>query len=248
MIRNVHGQLMRSLFVAGLIVLSVSEASHAVQSATSTVQSNAQVAVQEMGKYGPAISTKLELDYNPVGTPAPAFADVQTAEGLTISLRDFAGKTVVLEWHSPDCPYVQKHYDSNNMQKLQNFARTEKIVWITINSSASNKKGFLESRKAWEYIASTNSRMNHYVIDSKGSIGMAYNAITTPSIVIIDSGGNIAYYGAIDDKATTNQKDVPIARNYVQRALNNLLLGMPANPSATMPYGCPVKYELVPDN
>jgi hypothetical protein len=248
MIKIMRKQLLCTLPAASVVLFLLSNTSHAVQGVNTELQNSLQNEVQEMSKYGPVPSAKKLFDYNPVGKPAPPFDNVQTAEGLTISLSDFAGKTVVLEWHSPDCPYVQKHYDSNNMQKLQDFARTEKIVWITINSSALGKKGFLESRKAWEYIARTNSRANHYVIDSKGGIGMAYNAISTPSIVIIDSGGNIAYYGAIDDRATTNQKDVPIARNYVQQAFNNLLLGMPANPSATMPYGCPVKYELVPDN
>jgi peroxiredoxin len=237
--------LILSISVCISLFLKLDEAS-AVQGVSSAVQSGAQNISQSAASQINHI--KKQFEYNPVGKPAHLFTNAQTAEGLTVNLADFAGKTVVLEWHNPECPYVQKHYSTNNMQKLQTFARSEKVVWITINSSSPHKTGYIEARDAWDYISNTNSRANHYVIDPNGGIGMAYNALTTPSVVIIDSGGNVAYYGAIDDRASSNPDDVPIARNYVQQALNSLLLGMPASPSATMPYGCPVKYPLVPDN
>jgi thiol-disulfide isomerase/thioredoxin len=44
-----------------------------------------------------------------VGQAAPGFS-AKDVSGKTVSLADFKGKTVVLEWVNPGCPYVRKHY------------------------------------------------------------------------------------------------------------------------------------------
>jgi hypothetical protein len=53
-----------------------------------------------------------------VGAAAPEFTATDM-DGKQHKLSDFKGKFVVLEWHNQGCPYVVKHYDSGNMQKLQ---------------------------------------------------------------------------------------------------------------------------------
>ena len=68
-----------------------------------------------------------------VGKPAPDFSAVDS-NGKTIKLSDYRGKTVVLEWTNDGCPYVKKHYASNNMQTLQKEAAAKGIVWLTIVS------------------------------------------------------------------------------------------------------------------
>nr|MBA2436002.1 redoxin domain-containing protein [Chthoniobacterales bacterium] len=49
-----------------------------------------------------------------VGAAAPGFS-LPDSKGKTHSLGDFKGKYVVLEWFNPGCPFVQKHYTSDNM-------------------------------------------------------------------------------------------------------------------------------------
>ncbi|MGB7445306.1 MAG: redoxin domain-containing protein [Coleofasciculaceae cyanobacterium] len=53
-----------------------------------------------------------------VGEAAPEFTGVDSM-GNTHSLSDFRGQVVVLEWTNHQCPFVGKHYESSNMQKLQ---------------------------------------------------------------------------------------------------------------------------------
>ncbi|MFM2382097.1 MAG: hypothetical protein RL515_84, partial [Verrucomicrobiota bacterium] len=53
-----------------------------------------------------------------VGQPAPDFTG-KTLDGKTVSLADFKGKTVVLEWYNPGCPFVKKFYDAGKMQEFQ---------------------------------------------------------------------------------------------------------------------------------
>ena len=49
---------------------------------------------------------------------APDFV-LKDVDGKEFKLSDLKGKAVVLEWINFDCPFVKKHYESNNMQSLQ---------------------------------------------------------------------------------------------------------------------------------
>ncbi|WP_290489175.1 redoxin domain-containing protein, partial [Hyphomonas sp. UBA3988] len=73
---------------------------------------------------------------------APDFTGT-TATGETVSLSDYAGKRVVLEWTNDGCPFVQKHYavPPANMQGLQTDASESDVVWLSIISSAPGKQG-----------------------------------------------------------------------------------------------------------
>ena len=53
-----------------------------------------------------------------VGKAAPEFTG-KTLDGKTVSLADFKGKTVVLEWYNPGCPFVKKFYEGGKMQEFQ---------------------------------------------------------------------------------------------------------------------------------
>jgi len=70
-----------------------------------------------------------------VGQPAPAFTVTDTG-GKAVSLADFKGRHVVLEWVNPGCPFVVKHYSSANMQGTQKAATAKGVVWLAISSTA----------------------------------------------------------------------------------------------------------------
>jgi peroxiredoxin len=74
----------------------------------------------------------------PLGKPAPDFSLTGT-DGKTWKLSEQKGKTVVLEWFNEGCPFVQKHYTTGNMQKLQKEITSKGVVWMTILSSAPGK-------------------------------------------------------------------------------------------------------------
>ena len=78
-----------------------------------------------------------------VDASAPAFT-ATTADGKTVNLADFKGKTVVLEWTNHDCPYVKKHYGSGNMQSQQKDAAAQGVVWLQVISSAPGQQGFVD--------------------------------------------------------------------------------------------------------
>ena len=82
-----------------------------------------------------ACVTHTALAVATVGQPAPTFT-VQDTSGKSVSLAEFKGKHVVLEWVNPGCPYVVKHYGSANMQGTQKEAATKGVVWLAVNSTA----------------------------------------------------------------------------------------------------------------
>lgn len=175
-----------------------------------------------------------------VGQPAPDFI-ARDATGKAVRLADYAGKTVVLEWNNPGCPFVQKHYSSGNMQKTQAEAVKAGAVWLTVNSGAPGKQGHMTGPEATAFVAEGKAAPTAYLLDPKGVIGRAYHATATPQMVVIDKG-KIAYQGAIDDKATADKADIAGARNHVLAALSEIKAGKPVSVSETRAYGCSVKY------
>lgn len=175
-----------------------------------------------------------------VGQAAPQFSGT-TSKGETISLDQFAGKNVVLEWTNHDCPYVKKHYGSGNMQMLQKKMAGD-TVWISIISSAPGKQGHVDGARADELTKERKAAPAHVVLDESGSIGRLYGAAATPHMFVIDEKQVLRYAGAIDSIRSADPADIARADNYVEAALNSLRAGKDVVTPKTHPYGCSVKY------
>ena len=85
------------------------------------------------------------------GKPAGNFR-LTDADGKSVTLDQFKGRPVVLEWNNPGCPFVQKHYDSGNMQATQAKAKAAGAVWLTINSGAPGKQGYMTGPEAKKFV------------------------------------------------------------------------------------------------
>ena len=176
-----------------------------------------------------------------IGEPAPGFTGIDTS-GKSHALSDFRGKPVVLEWTNHDCPYVRKHYSSGNMQRQQQTATGQGVVWLSIISSAPGKQGHVTPAQADALTAERNAAPSAVILDEKGEIGRLYEAKTTPHMYIIDADGKLAYMGGIDSIASANPADIGKATQYVPAALAQVMNGEPVAPGVTRPYGCSVKY------
>jgi peroxiredoxin len=176
-----------------------------------------------------------------VGDPAPPFTGTDT-RGTAHSLAGLRGKWVVLEWHNQGCPYVKKHYDSGNMQKLQREWTAKGVVWLTVISSAAGKQGHVTPADADAYVAARKAAPTAVLLDPLGTIGLAYEAKTTPHMFVIDPQGRLVYAGAIDDAPTTDTADVATAKNYVSAALTEAMAGKAVTTPSTKAYGCGIKY------
>lgn len=179
--------------------------------------------------------------YAEVGETAQNFT-LKSAAGKEVSLSDFKGKVVVLEWTNPGCPFVIKHYGSGNMQKLQKDAAAKGVVWLSICSSAPGKQGNMSAGDAAKAIAANGSAATAYLLDEDGKVGQLYGAKRTPEMYVISKDGTLVYHGAIDDKKTPDPADIAGAKNYVVAALGDVLAGKPVSTPQTEAYGCSVKY------
>jgi len=176
-----------------------------------------------------------------VGQPAPAFS-LPGSDGKTHALADYSGKIVVLEWFNRECPFVKKHYDSQNMQKLQRNYTAKDVVWLSVISSAPGKQGHATASEAATTAKELNATPTVVLLDESGSVGQSYGAKTTPHMFLIDPDGKLLYMGGIDSIASPDADDIPKATQYVKVAFGEASAGKPVSNPSTRPYGCSVKY------
>jgi peroxiredoxin len=176
-----------------------------------------------------------------IGQPAPGFT-AKDGDGKTRSLSEFKGKTVVLEWTNAGCPYVQKHYESGNMQGLQKAAAKDGVVWLTLISSAPGKQGYVSPAQAKTWKSATGAGSTALLLDPGGQVGHAYAAKTTPHMYVVNGAGKLVYMGGIDDKPTADPASLKGAKNYVSAALSDMKAGRPVATAVSKPYGCTIKY------
>jgi peroxiredoxin len=176
-----------------------------------------------------------------IGTAAPAFA-LTDSKGRNLSLADFKGKIVVLEWTSHECPYVGKHYRGNNMQALQKKWTGQGVVWLSVISSAPGQPGHVSPEQANKLTADRDAAPTAVLFDPTGKVGHAYGARTTPHMYVINGEGALVYKGGIDDQPTARLQDLKGARNFVDQALSEIWQGKPVSVATSRAYGCSIKY------
>jgi len=142
----------------------------------------------------------MTVSANPVsvGEAAPDFS-LKDITGKTVKLSDFKGKTVVLEWTNPGCPFVVGHYANGNMPAVQAKYTAKGVVWITINSTNAEHKDAKSPEEFQKVLSEWKSSATANLLDAEGTVGQTYGAKTTPHMFIISSNGTLAYNVAIDD-------------------------------------------------
>ena len=176
-----------------------------------------------------------------IGQPAPDFTGTDS-KGNPVSLGQYRGKTVVLEWTNAQCPYTNKHYSAGNMQAVQALAQKNGVVWLTVVSSAPGKQGYVNGPAADALTASRGASPTAVLLDPSGTVGRLYGAKTTPHMFVIDKNGMLQYMGGIDSIATADADDIPKAEPYLKEAMLAVTQDKPVAHPVTKPYGCSIKY------
>lgn len=187
------------------------------------------------------VASSAFLNAAKVGVAAPEFS-LKDLSGNKHSLSDFAGKYVVLEWVNPACPFVEKHYDSGNMQALQKKWTDKGVVWLSIESTKASHPQYFGKEKLAKFTETAETHSTAFLLDDGGRVGKLYDARTTPHMYIISPEGTLIYNGAIDSIRSANPMDVEKAENYVSAALYAAKAGKEISKSTTRAYGCSVKY------
>lgn len=184
----------------------------------------------------PAAAAKAEL-----GKAAPDFA-LKDLNGKEVKLSSYKGKTVVLEWFNPGCPFVKKSHTVGSLVDTAKRQSKNGVVWLAINSGAPGKQGAdlagnVEAAKTWS--------LEHPILrDESGAVGKAYGATNTPHMFVIDKKGVLVYAGAIDNSPDGEGKAAEGGKlvNHVDAALADVAAGKAVATPSSKAYGCGVKY------
>ena len=176
-----------------------------------------------------------------LGKAAPAFNVPDTA-GRRRTLAEFKGKTVVLEWTSTSCPFAAAQYASGRMPQLQRWAVGKGIVWLSVLSTHPSRGDYLAPARAEAFNRQRSGAPSALLIDSPGTMGHTYGALTADHMFVIAGNGTLVYAGGIDDSESRDPQEVASSHNHVRAALEDLLAGRRIAVPSTEPFGCAVSY------
>jgi peroxiredoxin len=173
-----------------------------------------------------------------VGEMAPNFTLVDT-DGETLSLNQFKGKTVVLEWFNPDCPFVKVVHNEGRLSHRARMLIDKDGMWLGINSGAAGQQGHGLERNAK---AKKDFKLNYPILlDADGKVGRLYGATRTPQVFVIDAKGLLVYAGAVDSSGGAGYGQGGTV-NHLNEALLCVEAGQPVATPNTKAWGCSVKY------
>ena len=176
-----------------------------------------------------------------IGKKAPAFK-MKDLDGKEHSLADFKGKTVVLEWFCPTCPYSggksgRSVHSTGQVKKLMGDLKKvdEDTVYLLVDSSTMKMRMSPEQlvKKDQEVVKDLGITAP-VLIDGDTKVAAAYGAKKTPHCFVIDGEGILRYEGAFSDQAETN---------YVLKAVTAIKNGSTVSPTQTKAWGCGVKVK-----
>jgi peroxiredoxin len=179
-----------------------------------------------------------------IGKPAPDFK-LTTLDGKEVQLSSFKGKTVVLEWFNPTCPFcVYGYAEEGPLAKQSERLAADGVVWLAINSGYEKDPG-ADRTKNKEFVEKHKLKQP-VLFDTTGAVGMAYAAKSTPHMFVIDPKGVLVYRGALDNAPQGQLEKDKTMVNYVDAALADIKAGKPVQTAETKSYGCNVKYAPKP--
>jgi peroxiredoxin len=226
--------------LAAVLAVSVVLASgcHSKEPASADPTTSATAAAAAAG--GNAVAAN-PSDHAEVGKPAPDFA-LKDLDGKEVRLSSFKGKTVVLEWFNPGCPFVKASHTKGSLKDTARRETKAGVVWLAVNSGAAGKQGAgIEANRDG---AKTFGLDHPILLDEAGTVGKIYGATNTPHIMVVDPKGTLVYRGAVDNspdgegESPTGGKLV----SYVESAIADVTAGRPVATAETKAYGCSVKY------
>lgn len=171
-----------------------------------------------------------------IGQMAPDFT-LKDTMGKEHKLSQYKGKTVILEWINPKCPYCVGVMKTGKVAKMIGEAKKidPKVVFLAINSTS-----FMEAKDTADYFKQHKLEKMTGLVDKSGAVGKLYGAKTTPHVYLIDAKGVLRFQGAFDDDRRGQKGDE--AMNYIVNAMKQIKAGETVAPDTVKPWGCSVKY------
>jgi peroxiredoxin len=170
-----------------------------------------------------------------VGSPAPNFSGLESADGKSVSLADFKDKDVlVVAITCNHCP-VAIAYQDRLVELQKKFGPSSKvgIVAINVNNGDEDKLDKMKER------AKEKGFRFPYAYDPTQKIARELGAAKTPEFFVFDKNRRLVYTGAMDD----NMKAEKVTKHYVVDAVEAALKGEEPKEKTSPPVGCPILFD-----
>ncbi|MHC4991638.1 MAG: redoxin domain-containing protein [Planctomycetota bacterium] len=173
-----------------------------------------------------------------IGQPAPNFT-LRDLDGNARRLSELKGKTVVLHWINPACPFIVRIYERGVVSRTlaQMKLLGADVVMVAIDSTGNIAEEEVIDRNR-RFLA-THEIDIPVLIDHDGRVGRQYGARTTPHMFVIDGQGILRYHGEFTNDPSCRKSD---SINRVVNALKQLKNGETVSPDTVRPWGCSIKY------
>ena len=166
--------------------------------------------------------------------------------GKTISMKNATGKDMTLGqavshggllvmFSCNTCPYVIKNQAAT--KQAMEYANKRQITVVVINSNEAKRDGD-DSYAAMKKYAADNGYNTPYLVDQNSKLADLFGANHTPEIFLFDGNAKLVYKGAMND----NPADPAAVKEvYIEKAIDAMMAGKPANPGSTKSIGCSIK-------
>lgn len=169
--------------------------------------------------------------------PALTLVDL---EGKPHTLKEYLGKTVVLDFWSIECP-VSKGYEARFKEIYADYSK-KGIVFLMIDANAGEIGGAGADPLAGikKYVKDQSIPYPVFA-DKKNVVADRFAANTTPHVFILDDKGKLRYAGGVDDDPDIKKKDAKAVKSYLREALDALIAGKEPPQTTTKNNGCSIK-------
>jgi thiol-disulfide isomerase/thioredoxin len=174
---------------------------------------------------------------NPLFLPDPPLelgdelVDFELADvyGRPHRLSGYTSEVLVIDFWSAECP-ISQNYDPY----FEGFAKSyghKGVTFLAIDSNQYEDEG--------DILRAVEARNLTFPIlrDPDNRIADYFGAVTTPHLYVFDRDRRLRYRGAVDD---TTFKNKEASVNYLEEAVDALLLGNQVTTPDTEPFGCTI--------
>ena len=171
-----------------------------------------------------------------IGATAPDFR-LPATDGSSYSLSDFNEDYLVIFFTCNHCPYVIGSDEVTRASAMRFASEGVRFIGINSNSAATYEEDDFphmvrrmeEQKFPWLYL-----------YDESQEVALAYGALRTPHFYLFNRERKLVYTGRGVDQPKDASK---ITVNDLDRALEELVAGLPVSVPVTNPIGCNVKWE-----
>jgi peroxiredoxin len=176
----------------------------------------------------------------PLGTPAPAFALIDTVSGEIRTLTQLQSpQATLVMFICNHCPYVQ-HINPALVQLARDYQpRGVSVIAISSNDADRYPQ---DGPQAMAQTAAALGYTFPYLFDESQEVARAYHAACTPDFFLFDGSLALAYRGQLDDSRPGNGR--PVTGCDLRAALDALLEGHAIDPVQLPSVGCNIKFKL----